>query len=93
MPSQFTYHDPAIKDLLVLSSYLYLLNVFEWIAQYVLSAGLLGQILLGIIYGSPLAEWLDVHWQETFVVVGYVGLLLIVFEGPQFSCAVRRHLT
>ncbi|KAJ9115514.1 hypothetical protein QFC22_005273 [Naganishia vaughanmartiniae] len=81
MPSQFTYHDPAIKDLLVLSSYLYLLSVFEWIAQYVLSAGLLGQILLGIIYGSPLAEWLDVQWQETFVVVGYVGLLLIVFEG------------
>jgi hypothetical protein len=88
MPSQFTYHDPAIKDLLVLSSYLYLLNVFEWVAQHVLSAGLLGQILLGIIYGSPLAEWLDVAWQETFVVVGYVGLLLIVFEGefgPQIN--------
>lgn len=89
MPSQFSYHDPAIADLLVLSSYLYLLNVFEWIAQYVLSAGLLGQILLGIIYGSPLAEWLDVAWQETFVVVGYLGLLLIVFEGKSFDASAE----
>jgi predicted MFS family arabinose efflux permease len=41
----------------------------------------LGQILIGIVWGSPLAEWLHVEWQETFVVVGYVGLLLVVFEG------------
>jgi uncharacterized membrane protein YeaQ/YmgE (transglycosylase-associated protein family) len=81
MPSEFTYHDPPVQSLLVISSYFYLLNFVGWVAQWLLSAGLLGQILVGIIYGSPLAEWLDLQWQETFVVVGYVGLLLVVFEG------------
>lgn len=81
MPSQFGYHDPSTQNLLIASSYLYLLNVFEWIAQHVLSAGLLGQIAIGIIFGSPLAEWLDVDWQRTFVTFGYIGLLLLVFEG------------
>lgn len=71
-----------------MSSYLYLLSVFEWAFQHVVSAGLLGQILLGIIYGSPLAGWLDVAWQETFVVLGYVGLLLIVFEGERIHAAL-----
>lgn len=81
MPTQFTYHEPTTAGLLILSTYLYLLNVFGWIAQELLSADLLGQILLGVIYGSPLAEWLEIAWQETFVDVGYVGLLLIVYEG------------
>ncbi len=81
MPSTFAYHDPPVQSLLILSSYLYLLNLFGWLAQSLVSAGLIGQILIGVIYGSPLAEWLEVEWQQTLVVVGYVGLLLIVFEG------------
>ncbi|WWC89662.1 uncharacterized protein L201_004587 [Kwoniella dendrophila CBS 6074] len=81
MWSSFTYHEPSIVQILILSSWIYLLNLFGWISQYVLSAELLGQILIGIIFGKPLAGWLDDNWQETFIVVGYVGLLLIVFEG------------
>lgn len=81
MPSQFIYHDPPIASLLILSNYFYFLNLFGWVFEWLLSAGLLGQILIGIVWGSPLAEWLHVEWQETFVVVGYIGLLLVVFEG------------
>ena len=77
----FTYHEPAISQVLVLGTFLYLLNLFGWVAQRFLNAGLLGQILLGVIYGSPLAGWLHQSWEEAFVAVGYVGLLIVVFEG------------
>lgn len=91
MPSQFIYHDPPIASLLILSNYFYFLNLFGWAFEWLLSAGLLGQILIGIVWGSPLAEWLHVEWQETFVVVGYVGLLLVVFEGE--SGRVQKHIS
>ncbi|WWD16245.1 hypothetical protein CI109_100671 [Kwoniella shandongensis] len=81
MWSSFTYHEPSPTSLLILTSWLYLLNLFGWLSQYILSAQLLGQILIGIIYGTPLAGWLDESWEEAFVVLGYVGLLLLVFEG------------
>jgi Kef-type K+ transport system membrane component KefB len=42
---------------------------------------LLGEIAVGIIYGSPLAGILEHVWEETFLTLGYLGLLLIVFEG------------
>jgi hypothetical protein len=81
MRSEFTYHEPSIPSLLILGTYLYFLNIFGGIAQYLISSELIGQILLGVIYGTPLAGWLDEGWQETFVNVGYVGLLLVVYEG------------
>ncbi|WWD00993.1 hypothetical protein V866_007931 [Kwoniella sp. B9012] len=81
MWSSSTYHEPSIVQLLILSSWIYLLNLFGWISQHILSAQLLGQILIGIIYGTPLAGWLEESWEEAFVALGYVGLLLIVFEG------------
>ncbi|OCF71468.1 hypothetical protein I204_07526 [Kwoniella mangroviensis CBS 8886] len=81
MWSSFTYHEPSIVQLLILSSWIYLLNLLGWISQHLLSAQLLGQILIGIIYGTPLAGWLEESWEEAFVALGYVGLLLIVFEG------------
>lgn len=81
MWSSFTYEEPSVSSLLVLSSWLYLLNVFGYLAQRLLSAGLLGQILIGVIYGTPLAGWLDESWEAAFVAIGYVGLLVVVFEG------------
>lgn len=36
---------------------------------------------VGIIYGVPLANILDMHWQETFLALGYIGLILIIFQG------------
>ncbi|KAK1147123.1 hypothetical protein N8T08_001862 [Aspergillus melleus] len=34
-----------------------------------------------MVYGTPLADILDSEWQRTFLAVGYVGLILIIFEG------------
>lgn len=47
----------------------------------VIHAGIIGQIAVGIIYGKPLADILEMDWQKTFLAVGYVGLILIIFEG------------
>lgn len=85
MPTQFTYHEPPIPSLLILSTYFYFLNLFGSLFQFLISSELIGQILVGVIFGSPLAEWLDEGWQESFVGVGYVGLLLCVYEGEYNS--------
>lgn len=47
----------------------------------IIRAGIIGPIAVGIIYGQPLANILEHNWQETFLAVGYVGLILIIFEG------------
>lgn len=44
-------------------------------------AGIIGPIAAGIIYGQPLANILQHDWQETFLYLGYIGLILIIFEG------------
>ncbi|KAK4205004.1 putative Na(+)/H(+) antiporter [Triangularia verruculosa] len=50
-------------------------------ADKIFRAGLIGQIIVGLVYGVPLANILQVNWQETFLALGYIGLLLIIFEG------------
>lgn len=44
-------------------------------------AGIIGPIGVGIIYGKPLANILHNDWQSTFMYLGYIGLILIIFEG------------
>ncbi|KZV87981.1 Sodium/hydrogen exchanger [Exidia glandulosa HHB12029] len=75
------YHEPGAVDLLVLGSFIYLLNISRWLADRILYAGLLGEILVGIVFGPPLADILPAEWQQTFLTLGYLGLVLIVFEG------------
>lgn len=72
---------PTPVQTLILGSYFYLLNLFRWAFEKTLHAGLVGEIALGIIYGTPLAGILTNEWEETLWQVGYIGLMLIVFEG------------
>lgn len=80
-----TYTEPSLPSLLTLVAFLYLLQVSRFTANKLFSAGLLGEIALGIVFGSPLAGILDRSWEQTFMFVGYWGLILIVFEGVYFS--------
>ncbi|EKC97254.1 sodium-hydrogen antiporter [Trichosporon asahii var. asahii CBS 8904] len=89
----FQYHEPSTTAALILVSFLYLLNVFGWFAQVLLSCGLLGQIFLGIIYGTPLAGLLPQSLEESLVGIGYVGLLLIIFEGGMQSSLMHLKAT
>jgi Kef-type K+ transport system membrane component KefB len=75
------YTEPGAVDVLIISSFLYLLNIFRVLFDKLINAGLIGEVLVGIIYGSPLAAILDTTWESTFRFIGYLGLILIVFEG------------
>ncbi|KAI2725965.1 hypothetical protein CBS147332_2852 [Penicillium roqueforti] len=75
------YHEPGTVDILIIVSFFFFLSLAKWVSATVIQAGIIGQIAVGIIYGVPLANILKYHWQETFVTLGYVGLILIIFEG------------
>lgn len=38
-----------------------------------------------MIWGSPLASILEADWQSAFTAVGYIGLIVLVLEGPHCS--------
>ncbi|KAJ6118867.1 hypothetical protein N7471_013487 [Penicillium samsonianum] len=75
------YHGPGTIDILIVVSFFFFLSLAIWVSATAIQAGSIGQIAVGIIYGVPLANILEHHWQETFVTLGYVGLILIIFEG------------
>ena len=79
--SSLPYHEPDIKTILILSSLLLLANILNWALDRLVYCGLLGQILLGIAWGTPVGKWLDGSVETAIVQFGYLGLLLLVYEG------------
>lgn len=77
------YQEPGIVTLLSLSSLLILLNLVHWIFDKVLYCGLIGQILIGIVWGIPVGgtAWLTEGTQDAIQAFGYLGLICLVFEG------------
>lgn len=77
------YHEPNITTILSLTSFLLALNGSRYILDCTLYCGLLGEILIGVIWGSPIGgtAWLSEAAQETIQSFGYLGLIGIVFEG------------
>ncbi|KAI1374393.1 Sodium/hydrogen exchanger [Hypoxylon crocopeplum] len=93
MPS-LPYHEPSITQLLTLSSFLLALNAADALLDRSLYCGLVGQVLVGVAWGAPGAAWLSPDLQVAAVQLGYLGLVLIVFEGGASTSvdAVRRYL-
>ncbi|SMY21069.1 unnamed protein product [Zymoseptoria tritici ST99CH_1A5] len=81
MAAFLQYHEPGIVSILILISFFTFLWVAGYISKRVIRAGIIGPIAVGIIYGEPLANILQHDWQETFLYLGYIGLILIIFEG------------
>jgi len=75
------YHEPTITTILIQSSFLILLNVLNWALDSLLYCGLIGQILVGIAWGTPGAGLLTRDAEDIVVQLGYLGLILMVFEG------------
>lgn len=71
------YHEPILKTILSLSSLIITLNASRYLLDSWLYCGLLGEIITGFIWGL----WLDQGTQQTIQRVGYLGLILLVFEG------------
>lgn len=76
-----SYHETDIVTILIFSSFILLLNVLNFALDKTLYCGLIGQILLGVAYGTPGASWLSIESQNVVMQLGYIALILIVYEG------------
>jgi Kef-type K+ transport system membrane component KefB len=74
------YIETPLPVLLPLSAFLLALHIVAWPIDRLVSCGLLGQMLVGTIWG-PVTSWLDLDIQLAVVNLGYVGLILLVYEG------------
>jgi len=79
--SSLPYHEPDIVTILVQTSLLLLLNVVNAALDKLLYCGLLGQVLIGIAWGTPGAKWLTTSVEDTIVQLRDLGLILLVYEG------------
>jgi len=88
------YTEPSIITILVLSSFLLLLNVLNSILDRLIYCGLIGQLLLGVAYGTPGAGWISIETENVISQLGYLGLILLVYEGGLSTSmdAVRANL-
>ncbi|KAF8714474.1 Sodium/hydrogen exchanger family, partial [Rhizoctonia solani] len=75
------FTEPHTTTLLIIGSFIYLLNVVHEIFQFLFGAGLVGQLILGAIYCVPLGNILPLDIQTSFGAIGYLGLLLLIVEG------------
>lgn len=79
------YREPGITDILTWSSFLLVLNTIDHIFNRFIYVGLLGQILVGIAWGTPGGKLLGIDGESIIVSMGYLGLILLVYEGFQSS--------
>ena len=75
------YHEPEIVPILIISSFLLLLNAINYVLDRLVYCGLIAQLFVGIAWGMPGANWLSEELQHAIVQLGYIGLILIVYEG------------
>ncbi|XHG06475.1 hypothetical protein AWENTII_009667 [Aspergillus wentii] len=75
------YHEPDITTILIQSCFLLALNLINYVLDKLIYCGLIGQLLIGMAWGVPGANWLQLEVQESIQQLGYLGLLLLVYEG------------
>lgn len=79
--SALSYEEPGIRTILIQSGFLLALNFANSILDKLVYCGLIGQIFIGVAWGMPGAQWLTLEAQEMMQQLGYLGLLLLVYEG------------
>jgi hypothetical protein len=85
MASSLPYHEPSAETLLIVASFLVALNVVNYVFDALLYCGLVGQIMIGIAWGTPGGKLLSMQAEEFIMQLGYIGLILIVFEGKRIT--------
>lgn len=75
------YEEPTLVTILILSSFLLVLNVLGAALDHVVYCGLVGQVLVGMAWGTPGAKILSRSFEEVATQLGFLGLICIVFEG------------
>ena len=67
--------------ILIQTSLLLVLNVVNTVFDQLIFCGLLGQVFVGVAWGTPGAKWLGEEAEHVIVQLGYLGLVLLVYEG------------
>lgn len=83
------YHEPDIITILIQSTFLLALNIVNGILDNFIFCGLVGQIFVGIAWGTPGGKLLSEEAEHIIVQLGYIGLVLLVYEGT--SRAIQVH--
>ncbi|KFY47148.1 hypothetical protein V494_00140 [Pseudogymnoascus sp. VKM F-4513 (FW-928)] len=75
------YHEPGIVTILIQSSFILILNVVNTLFDKLVFCGLLGQVFIGVAWGTPGGKWLGQDVEDVIVQLGYLGLILLVYQG------------
>lgn len=75
------YSEPTFTLILTLGGFIILLNVVGSQLDSFINAGLIGQLVLGALVGTPLASIIPIYLESSIQVLGYIGLLLLLCEG------------
>jgi len=79
--SYLPYHEPPILTVLIQSSFLLTLNAINTLFDTLIFCGLVAQVFIGVAWGTPGFKLLDTSVEDIIVQLGYLGLILIVYEG------------
>ncbi|KAE8387035.1 Sodium/hydrogen exchanger family-domain-containing protein [Aspergillus alliaceus] len=80
----FAYHEPAITTILNQTGFLLVLNRVNVCLDKLVYCGLIGQSFIGILWGTPGttgAKWLVRDMATVSQQLGYLGLIMLVYEG------------
>jgi hypothetical protein len=92
IPTSFLpYHEPGIVTILIQSSFLFVLNIVSTIFDKLIFCGLLGQVFIGVAWGTPGGQLLSQEVEGVVVQFGYLGLILLVYEGANSPTSLRSH--
>lgn len=75
------YHEPGIETVLIQTGFLLALNVVNTALDKIIYCGLIGQLFIGMTWGVPGGNLLELGVQKSIQQLGYLGLLLLVYEG------------
>ncbi|CAG8007824.1 unnamed protein product [Penicillium nalgiovense] len=77
----FAYHEPSIKTVLNYTGFLLTLNIANTCLDKLFYCGLIGQIFIGVLWGTPGAQWFGQETERVIQQIGYLGLILLIYEG------------
>ncbi|KAE8151469.1 Sodium/hydrogen exchanger family-domain-containing protein [Aspergillus avenaceus] len=75
------YHEPTITTIITQAGFLLVLNVVNVCLDRLVYCGLIGQLFIGMLWGTPGAKWLDRDLETAIQQLGYLGLIMLVYEG------------
>ncbi|KAJ9492820.1 hypothetical protein VN97_g461 [Penicillium thymicola] len=77
----FAYHEPSIETVLNYTGFLLSLNIVNTCLDKLLYCGLIGQLFIGVLWGTPGAQLFDQEIERVIQQIGYLGLILLIYEG------------